>query len=43
MSPCQGPYAEFQLENQRIVSGISTQPSRYKRAESNFPEDGKGS
>ncbi len=29
------------FENQRIASGMLTQPCRYKRAESNFPADEK--
>ena len=31
------------FENQPIASEISTQPSRYKRAENNFLADEKGS
>ena len=39
MSPSRGPCAEFQLEYQQIASGIISQPSRYKRAESHLLAD----
>ena len=40
MSPLRGPCAD--LQNQPLASGILTQPSRYKLAESYLLADGKG-
>ena len=45
MSPSRRPCDEYLIvfENQPIASGILTQLSHYKRAESNLPADKKGS
>ena len=37
------PTLNWDFENQLIVSGMLTQPCRYKRAESNLRADEKGS